>query len=210
MGRRKVGTLPADPELARARLLDVAEACFERYGIRRTTMEDIANEARVSRPTVYRYFGDRDSLIRTIAQRRAASFAERMQEFFRAYDSLEEELVEGLLYLGRIGRRDPFFGALVTADTVGEVHQVLMDSAAAIDFARDVWEPVLQRAQARGELAEDVSLPAAYRWLTAVNILLIGWYENEGEATPEHRHLLESFVVPAFRQQVPRARLPAL
>ncbi|MGI8816752.1 MAG: TetR/AcrR family transcriptional regulator [Pseudonocardia sp.] len=32
--------------------MNVAETCFERYGIRRTTMEDIAADAKVSRPTL--------------------------------------------------------------------------------------------------------------------------------------------------------------
>lgn len=203
MGRRKVPTLPTDPQVARTHLLDVAEACFERYGIRRTTMEDIAGDGGVSRPTLYRYFGDRDSLIRAIAQRRAAQFAERMHAFFEPYDTLAEKLVEGLLYLGKIGRRDEFFSGLVTADSVGEAHRVLMDGgndAAALDFARLVWEPVLTAAKERGELSDGVTFPAVYRWLTAANILLIGWYEIDGEATSEHREMLEAFVLPAFRR----------
>lgn len=200
MGRRKVPTLPTEPELARAHLLDVAESCFARYGIRRTTMEDIAADAGVSRPTLYRYFGDRDSLTRAIAQRRAAQFAERMHTFFEPYDTLAEQLVEGLLHLGRIGRRDEFFSSLATADAVGEAHRVLMDAEAALDFARLVWEPVLMAAKERGELSEGVRFPAVYRWLTAANILLIGWYEIDGEATPEHREMLEAFVLPAFRK----------
>ncbi len=92
---------------------------------------------------------------------------------------------------------------MVTADAVGEAHRVQMDGgndAAALDFARLVWEPVLMAAKDRGELSEGVPFPAVYRWLTAANILLIGWYEIDGEATPEHREMLEAFVLPAFRK----------
>ena len=45
---------PNDPDTARDRLLDAAEACFERSGISNTTVEDIAKQASVSRATVYR------------------------------------------------------------------------------------------------------------------------------------------------------------
>lgn len=200
MPPRKAPVLPADPERARAHLLDVAEECFERYGIRRTTMDDVAAAAKVSRPTVYRYFGDRDSLVRSIAQRRAAAFADRMRVVLDGYDTLPEQLVEGLLYLGRIGRRDQFFGALLRAEGVDPVHRVLMDDDAAVDFATTVWEPVLRAAMDRGELPAAVPFPAVYRWLTSVNILVIGWLGEEGEPGEEHRRMLESFVVPAFRR----------
>ena len=40
---------------ARELLLDATERCFERYGIAKTTIDDIADEAGVSRGTVYRY-----------------------------------------------------------------------------------------------------------------------------------------------------------
>src|ERR1700758_711263 len=112
MPRRAAATLPQDSEAAYKQLLDVAEQCFERYGIRRTTMEDIAAEARVSRPTLYRYFGDRESLLTAISQRRAAKFAGKMRSVFAKYGSFEEKLTEGLLYLGRIGARDQFFSSL--------------------------------------------------------------------------------------------------
>lgn len=44
-------------------LLDAAETCFDRLGIRRTTVEDIAAEAGVSRITVYRRVGPRDEIV---------------------------------------------------------------------------------------------------------------------------------------------------
>ena len=43
------------------RLIDAAESCFDHYGVAKTSVEDIADEAKVSRATVYRYFaGGRD------------------------------------------------------------------------------------------------------------------------------------------------------
>jgi AcrR family transcriptional regulator len=198
MGRRRDASLPAEPERAREYLVDVAEECFERYGIRRTTMDDVAARAQVSRPTLYRYFGDRDNLIRTISQRRAARFAGTMETFFTRHHSLRDKLVEGLLHLGEVGRRDPFFGALVDRETVGEVHEILMDSPGAVDFARAVWEPVLVAARERGELAGHVPFPEVYRWLTSVNILLIGWLADDGQGSAGHRLMIESFVVPAL------------
>src|SRR3546814_9749490 len=52
---------PSSVDDARDRLIDAAETCFTRFGVAKTTLEDIATEAGVSRATVYRYFeGGRD------------------------------------------------------------------------------------------------------------------------------------------------------
>ena len=50
MPRRGGNALPSDSQAAREFLMDGAENCFEKYGIAKTTMDDIAKMAGVSRP----------------------------------------------------------------------------------------------------------------------------------------------------------------
>jgi AcrR family transcriptional regulator len=51
----------------RQRLIEAAYSCVARDGMAKTTIEDIAREAGVSRPTVYRYFpGGKDALFRDV------------------------------------------------------------------------------------------------------------------------------------------------
>lgn len=51
-------------EHVRDRILEATVACLGRFGISKTTVDDAAKEAAVSRATVYRYFPDgRDQLI---------------------------------------------------------------------------------------------------------------------------------------------------
>lgn len=55
------------PPATRERLLDAAYRCVARYGIAKTTVDDIAREAKVSRPTVYRQFpGGKDVILREV------------------------------------------------------------------------------------------------------------------------------------------------
>ncbi|MGR8011917.1 TetR/AcrR family transcriptional regulator [Streptomyces hypolithicus] len=51
------------------RILDAAYLCFTRHGVRRTTMEDIAREAGMSRGAVYQYVRNKDDAYRRVAQR---------------------------------------------------------------------------------------------------------------------------------------------
>lgn len=55
---------PSPPTNARsARILEAASRCFSDKGFQSTTIIDIADAAGVSRPLVYKYFGDKDRLI---------------------------------------------------------------------------------------------------------------------------------------------------
>ena len=50
-------------------VLDAAEVCLRRHGVRKTTMEDIARAAGMSRPAVYQYVRNRDDAFRRLAAR---------------------------------------------------------------------------------------------------------------------------------------------
>jgi AcrR family transcriptional regulator len=69
----------------RQRILEATYACIARWGILKTTVEDAAREAGMSRATVYRHFpGGRDELL-------AATISwEELRFFTRLYDELHE------------------------------------------------------------------------------------------------------------------------
>ena len=46
-----------------ARILAAAMVCLERFGVAKTTLDDIAGEADCSRATVYRYFANRAAVV---------------------------------------------------------------------------------------------------------------------------------------------------
>lgn len=51
------------------RILDAALIQFERVGVRKTTIEDIARQAEVDRATVYRRIGSRDDVVNAVTER---------------------------------------------------------------------------------------------------------------------------------------------
>ncbi len=50
-------------------ILDAAYRCFARHGARRTTMDDIAAEAGLSRPAVYQYVRNKDDVFERLTRR---------------------------------------------------------------------------------------------------------------------------------------------
>ncbi len=184
MPRRTASALPSEAEAARGYFMDAAEACFEKYGIAKTTMDDIAKMAGVSRPTVYRHFSDRDGLILAVVMRRSRQLIDRAQKFLRKQGSLEEQIVEGLIFLADNGRKDPFVRLPVSL-----AHMDLL--------AYEMWEPILIEARERGELRDDLDLRAIATWFASLILMLVGRGDLEPGINAQ-RELLRLFVLPAF------------
>jgi AcrR family transcriptional regulator len=206
LARRSATTLPSDAQAAKERLMEAAEACFDKYGVAKTTMDDIAKMAGVSRPTVYRHFDDRDSLILAVVMRRSRLLIDRAQKFIRKYDSFEDQLVEGLLFAVEKGRKDPFVGLLVSPESMDLANQILGASTAAVDLAYEMWEPILIAARDRGELRDGLDFRSIATWLTYLILLLVGRGDIEPDVAAQ-RQMLRTFVAPAFAPL--RAAAPA-
>jgi AcrR family transcriptional regulator len=63
----------------RSMLLDMAAVVILRFGYRKTTLEDIAAEAGVSRATVYNYFPSKEEVFRAIIDREMERYREVSQ-----------------------------------------------------------------------------------------------------------------------------------
>src|SRR3546814_653757 len=99
MARLRWGTdAPFDTDAARERLINAAEACFLRYGVMKTTVEDVAAHANVSRATVYRYFAGRDELILGVLLRDGGRFLEALGQRLDAAEDLEQAIIDGVVY----------------------------------------------------------------------------------------------------------------
>jgi AcrR family transcriptional regulator len=98
---------PPHRTAARERLLEVAALCVARDGIAGTGIAHVALEAGVSRPTVYRYFKDREELIRSVLLQAGLRLANEVQEHIRAFADPGEKIVAATLFTLRAIRDNP-------------------------------------------------------------------------------------------------------
>ncbi|MFK0021143.1 TetR/AcrR family transcriptional regulator [Streptomyces sp. NPDC090798] len=78
-------------------VLDAAYDCLTRYGVRRTTMDDIASTMGVSRSAVYQYIRGKDDAFRLLAGRLHEQALGRAREAAAECGAPHAERVRGVL-----------------------------------------------------------------------------------------------------------------
>jgi AcrR family transcriptional regulator len=95
---------PVAPGVAHVeeRILDATLRCIGRWGLAKTTLDDVAREAGCSRATVYRAFpGGKESLVCNLVAVEASRFAAGLRRELAAHDDLDDLLVAGITHTAR-------------------------------------------------------------------------------------------------------------
>lgn len=187
----------ADEAERRDLIAAAAARCFGRWGVVRTRMEDIAREAGIARPVLYRYYSGKEAVQLEVMTRyineRAAQLHQRVKRKGRAGPLIVEALRTGIA-----GADDRALSASILGDGVVHVTARLVAESDAIFHAMsDYWRPYLEYAAERGELRAGVDIDKAVRWLT----FLVFHFLTVPETVPPLEELpeyLETFVVNAL------------
>jgi AcrR family transcriptional regulator len=198
MARRRVGVLGDDAEDARAKILAAAEVVFQRYGVVKATMGDIAQEVGVSRPTIYRYFADRDAVLSAIVESRSRRLFGKARAYLRRRPTFGEQVVDGLVFLVDRGRSDPIMRLIVSAEHMDTATALLGSSGLAARLTAEMWTPLIDEARARGEIRSGTTTEDICDWITMVQLILMGRKDFGSGDDPEHRRMLTRFLLPAI------------
>ncbi|MEW6474114.1 MAG: helix-turn-helix domain-containing protein [Actinomycetota bacterium] len=189
---------PSGRRNVREEIYAAAIACFERHGVRRTLMEDVARQAGVSRPTIYYYFPDKDALVLEVIVRQVREIHRRIRERIRPEDGLEA-MIEASLTTIRLSGENQYLQLLIHPDSAGLTAR-LAESDIVMGLQREVWYPMLEAARARGELRGDRDLDDIIRWITFLEFSLITSGEVFGfSGEADCRDGLAAYLLPALR-----------
>jgi AcrR family transcriptional regulator len=181
----------------RERLLDAAEGCLEQFGPQKTSMEDVARAAGMSRATVYRYFENRDALLLGVASRQASSLAAEAINYLGQFTTISDWLVEGLLFTLREMPNRPVFASLVTSLDSHSSGSLLLGSTGLVQIGVNVLRPMFASAQSQGLLRDEVDPEMLVEWL----LRMLWTYLNAPSqvATDEEgmRKLFRMMLIPA-------------
>jgi AcrR family transcriptional regulator len=91
------GPFDDDADTVASHLLDIGAALLAEYGLRRWSMDDVAERAGVGRTSLYRKFASRDDLVHAVLARELRQVFTAVTAAAARYDTLEDKVVEGAL-----------------------------------------------------------------------------------------------------------------
>src|ERR1700741_3664001 len=92
-------TSPPTTTDTREAIIESAMAWFDRHGLDKTTVVDIARAADVSRSTVYEYFRDKAEIVEACAEQSSQKFYREMAKAMGKGDSLEDKLTRAAVFV---------------------------------------------------------------------------------------------------------------
>lgn len=157
---------------ARERILDAAEACLRRDGIRRTTAAGVAAEAGISRAWLYRHFPDKATLLAAALIRRDEAFWAQAQHRVERADGFAAQVAAAVV----LCRAAPL-GPLATElrdrepEAFGAVIGTFVDDI--IPGMAWFWTARLESGVTAGELRGDLDVEAAAEWVMRIVVSLV-------------------------------------
>lgn len=120
-----------------ARILDAAFGCVSQVGLGRSTVEDVARAAGLSRQTVYRYFPSKDHLVLALVLREEEKFLDGVRQAFAEAGDLRSAIEAGTLFCLRFAREHPLLDRLLATDEEELLPYLTTRSAPLIARARE-------------------------------------------------------------------------
>ncbi len=159
-----------DGENTEHAVLQAAMTRFSNYGYKRTSLNDIADEAGLSRPTLYSYFKNKEAILRAVSQGFHDATLRNVEAAFTAKANIQTRLVNGFWAWS-----EPFMGILFGSPHGAEM--IGASSAMASDISAEARSKfhallVVQLKKAKNE--GDINLkPVALTINQAAELLIL-------------------------------------
>jgi len=193
---------PTETRSVRERLLDAAEECLRRDGIRRTTVAGIAETAGVSRTWLYQHFPDKSAILGAALVRLDETFWADAHQRVGERRGLAAKVAEAIT-IARTSELGPLaleLKAREPAEFEAVMGRFVRD---AVPGMAGFWQLHLTAARDRGELRPDLDVVGAAEWVLRVVVSLV---TMPGEAVdPDDRlaltRYLTTYLLPALTRE---------
>jgi AcrR family transcriptional regulator len=187
----------SDPASGRERTLDAAEACLHRFGLAKTTIEDVAQAAGLSRATVYRQFGNRDGVLLAVAARDAEQTASAAELYLQQFDDVGSWIVEGMLFCLREIPKRPVLAQFLAPQEFGAASRLILTSERMLAIGAEMLRPMFEPARREGLLALNLELDSLMEWVLRILMSYLAAPGPPSRTEEDLRQLLRVLLLPA-------------
>ncbi len=176
---------------------------FAEHGIRRTSMEDVARSAGVSRMTVFRRFASKQRLVEIVIAREVHRGMQELDLLWEGAETLEDRLVAGFEFAGRYVSGHPLFDRLLRSEPDVLLPPLTLNGGPVLELYRSLIAQRLQAEVNAGRAATpDIDGVAEVTARLAISLLLT----RDGTITLDDpnsvRRLVNLTLLPMLQPQV--------
>ena len=146
--------LKEDEDSTNQRILDSARSLYIEYGLRRTTMEDVAKRAGMGRATLYRRFSEKDHLFKAVIFRELQRHLVIIEEAIKDSDSALDALLEAFVRFGGLVNANEVLQRLLKTEPDHVLPYLTTDFELIMSFSRHYLASQIERAQKIGHIRE--------------------------------------------------------
>ncbi|HEY3240831.1 MAG TPA: TetR/AcrR family transcriptional regulator [Acidimicrobiia bacterium] len=162
----------------RDRVMEGALVCIGRYGMAKTTVDDVARASGVSRATIYRYFpGGRDQVVADVVAWEVGRFFRRLGEAVAAAPDLATLVDEALRFAHRAVADHEVLQRVLAGEPQRLLPVLTVSSDRILPLVGGFLVPYLERERAAGRLRPGVEVERAADFLAR---MLLSWISAPG------------------------------
>lgn len=187
------GNRPDNANDAGSRICTAALECLRRLGFEKTTMSDIAREAGIARPTLYKYFKNKTEVFFTAIDREAYSFAESVVAHAKQFSTIEERIIETIIYVVEELPKDQSLSLVLNDELAGTLRARAFSDEATLVFSEMTAVPLIE---IRPDLAEQgIEISEIMSRFAISMILFPGKYSSDYKSL---RELIKRRILPGL------------
>jgi len=191
-----------EEERITARLLDAAFEEFSAYGLRRTSMENVAERAGLARSTLYRRFSNKRELAGAVAMRRSRAVLVELVRVVEKLPTVEDRLVEAFVLGISRARTDGLLLRLLEAEPETVLPYFTTHSDIALGVGRGFLAEQLRRSPGlpiKGD--PDAAAELIFRLATSIMLAPRGHIPLDSE--DDLRTFARAYLVPLLHVPAP-------
>ncbi len=181
-------------------ILDAALGLFLEFGLRRTTMDDVARKIGMTRVTIYRYYADKNSLFQAVVLREWMRQVYDIDHITQQIPDPEQRLIESFILAIERTHRHPLIVRLLDSDTEWLLPYLTLKAEATFQFAVQFLTQSIQKLQSQGAYRHvDAAFVAELMTRVSHSIVLTPTHLLSADHPGALRDLAERFLLPLVR-----------
>lgn len=187
--------LPSADDKPRQKILDCARELFLEFGLRRTSMEDVAKKVGIGRATLYRRYSDKNQLFLAVIMRGVQDDLKAIENAIQASPDYLDGLIEAFVLAVQLIHENSLLTRLLQTEPDDVLPSLTVEFSGILGFARDYAANRIEKGQALGQIRQGPPLVIAETMMRLTQSLML---TPEGVINPRKpetiRELAEQFL----------------